>query len=315
MPRPSDLTFRQLEYLIALADTLGFHRAAERAHVSQPALSAQVQQAEAVLGVRLFERNQRRVLLTPAGAVVVARARRVLREAEDLLASARQLSDPFQGGWRLGLIPTVAPYLLPEILPGIHRAHPGLRLLLREERTPVLVRELLAGGLEAAILAEVPELGDLVRAPLAEDPFLLAAPLDHPLAGKAKVALKDLDQVALLLLEDGHCLRGQALAFCAKAGAREADFRASSLSTLVQMVAAGMGVTLLPALCAPLERTRASLALRPFTKPAPGRRLVLAWRGGSPLAGALESFAGELRAAWPTGSAPARTSRSRPSPS
>ncbi|MDR3669301.1 MAG: LysR substrate-binding domain-containing protein [Holophaga sp.] len=299
MSRPSDLTFRQLEYLVALADTLGFHRAAERAHVSQPALSAQIQQAEAILGVQLFERNQHRVLLTPAGGMVVARARRVLREAEDLLASARLFSDPFRSSWRLGLIPTVAPYLLPEILPGIQQAHPDLRLLLREERTPVLVRELQAGGLEAAILAEVPDLGDLARAPLAEDPFLLAAPRDHPLARKRRVALKDLEQAPLLLLEDGHCLRGQALAFCAKAGAREADFRASSLSTLMQMVAGGMGLTLLPALCAPLERSRAELTIRPFVPPVPGRQLVLAWRAGSPLAGALEAFAGQLRAAWP----------------
>ncbi len=299
MPRPSDLTFRQLEYLVALADTLGFHRAAERAHVSQPALSAQIRQAEAILGVQLFERNQRRVLLTAAGATVVARARRVLREAEDLLASARLHADPFQGSWRLGLIPTVAPYLLPEILPGIRLAHPELRLLLREERTPVLVRELQTGAMDAAILAEVPDLGDLVRLPLAEDPFLLAAPRDHPLARKRRIALADLDQCALLLLEDGHCLRGQALAVCAQGGAREADFRASSLPTLMQMVAGGMGVTLLPALCAAMEGSRASLALRPFARPAPGRRLVLAWRAGSALGAALETFAGELRAAWP----------------
>ena len=297
MARPSDLTFRQLEYLVALADTLGFHRAAERAHVSQPALSAQIQQAEAVLGLQLFERNQRRVLLTPAGAMVVARARRVLREAEDLLAAARLHSDPFRGNWRLGLIPTVAPYLLPELLPGIKLAHPELRLLLREERTPVLVQELLSGGLEAAILAEVPDLGDLVRAPLADDPFLLAAPHGHPLARKRTVAMADLEQAPLLLLEDGHCLRGQVLAFCAQSGAREADFRASSLGTLMQMVAGGMGLTLLPALCAPLERSRANLVLRPFVRPVPGRQLVLAWRAGSALAGALATFAQELRAA------------------
>jgi LysR family hydrogen peroxide-inducible transcriptional activator len=299
MPRPSDLTFRQLEYLVALADTLGFHRAAERTHVSQPALSAQIQQAEAILGVQLFERNQRRVLLTPAGAAVVLRARRVLREAEDLLAAARQWHDPFQGSWRLGLIPTVAPYLLPEILPAITQAHPDLRLMLREERTPVLVRELTSGGLDAAILAEVPDLGELKRVLLAEDPFLLATPANHPLARKRRIALQDLDQSALLLLEDGHCLRGQAMAVCAQAGAREADFRASSLSTLIQMVGAGLGVTLLPSLCAPLEHSRADLALRPFTRPAPGRQLVLAWREGSPLAEALETFARELRAIWP----------------
>jgi LysR family hydrogen peroxide-inducible transcriptional activator len=312
MARPSDLSFRQLEYLVALADTRGFRRAAQRANVSQPALSAQVRQAGAVLGLPLFERSHRGVLPTPAGEVVVARARRVLREAEDLLAEARRWWDPFQGSWRLGLIPTVAPYLLPEILPAVARAHPELRLLLREERTPVLVRELAAGGLEAAILAEVPDLGDLARVPLAEDPFLLAAPRNHPLAGKTAIALADLDQVPMLLLEDGHCLRGQALAFCAKAGAREADFRASSLATLVQMVASGLGLTLLPRLCAPLERSRADLALRPFVEPAPSRRLVLAWRQGSPLAGALASFAGEMREHWPGRSKSDAPGRPRP---
>jgi LysR family transcriptional regulator, hydrogen peroxide-inducible genes activator len=302
MTRPSDLSLRQLEYLVALADTLGFRKAAQRANVSQPALSAQVQQVEAVLGLQLFERNHRGVLPTPAGEAVVARARRLLRDADDLLAAARHWRDPYQGSWRLGLIPTVAPYLLPEILPFVARAHPDLRLLLREERTPVLVQELAAGGLDAAILAEVPDLGSLARAPLAEDPFLLAMPRSHPLARKRTIALRDLDHVDMLLLEDGHCLRGQALAFCAKAGAREADFRASSLSTLVQMVGSGLGLTLLPRLCAPLEQGRADLALRPFAKPAPSRQLVLAWRPGSPLAGALESFAEELRSHWPKAS-------------
>jgi LysR family hydrogen peroxide-inducible transcriptional activator len=301
MPRPSDLTFRQLEYLVALADTLGFRKAAQRANVSQPALSAQIQQIEALLGLQLFERSHRGVLLTPAGEAVVARARRLLREGDDLLAAARSWRDPFQGSWRLGLIPTVAPYLLPEILPGVARAHPDLRLLLREERTPVLVQELAAGGLEAAILADVPDLGDLARAPLAGDPFLLAAPRSHPLARKRAIAPGDLDHAPMLLLEDGHCLRGQALAFCAKAGAREADFRASSLSTLVQMVASGLGLTLLPSLCAPLECSRADLVVRPFAAPVPTRQLVLAWRQGSPLAAALEGFAKELRGLWPKG--------------
>jgi LysR family hydrogen peroxide-inducible transcriptional activator len=239
------------------------------------------------------------VLLTPAGEAVVIRARRVLREAEDLLTSARHWQDPFRGGWRLGLIPTVAPYLLPEILPAVARAHPDLRLMLREERTPVLVQELANGSLEAAVLAEGPELGSLARVPLAVDPFLLALPLDHPLARKRRVTLRDIADTDLLLLEEGHCLRGQVQAYCVRAGVREAEFRASSLSTLVQMVAAGMGLTLLPALCATLEQSRASLALRPFTRPAPGRQLVLAWRSGSPLAGPLETFAQELRAGWP----------------
>jgi len=299
MTRASDLSLRQLEYLVALADTLGFHRAAEQVHVSQPALSAQIRQAEAVLGVQLFERDQRRVLVTPAGAAVVARARKVLREAEDLLAAARRWHDPFQGSWRLGFIPTIAPYLLPAILPAIAAAHPGLRLLLREERTPVLVAELESGSLDAAVLAEVPDLGGLARVLLAEDPFLLAAPPGHPLARKRRVTLADLEQQPLLLLEDGHCLRGQALDFCAQGGAREVDFRASSLGTLVQMVAGGLGLTLLPSLCAALEGGRANLVLRPFARPVPGRTLVLAWRPGSPLEAALGTFAGELRTAWP----------------
>jgi LysR family hydrogen peroxide-inducible transcriptional activator len=299
MTRPSDLSFRQLEYLVALADTLGFHRAAERVHVSQPTLSAQIQQVEATLGLRLFERDHRRVFLTPAGEEVVARARRILQEARDLLVSAQAWRDPFQSTWRLGVIPTVAPYLLPEVLPALASAHPGLRLKLREERTPVLLAELAAGGLEAAILAEGTDLGDLVRSPLREDPFLLAAPLHHPVARKARVTLRDLEGQPLLLLEDGHCLRGQALAFCGEAGVREVDFRASSLPTLVQMVAAGLGLTLLPDLCAAVEGGRAPLALRPFGRPGPGRTLVLAWRRESPLAGALETFAGDLRRAWP----------------
>jgi len=297
MARPSDLSFRQLEYLVALADTLGFHRAAEQVHVSQPTLSAQIQQIEATLGLRLFERDHRRVLPTPAGEAVVARARRILQETRDLLASARAWQDPFQGTWRLGVIPTVAPYLLPGVLPALAAAHPGLRLRLREERTPVLLAELAAGGLEAAILAEGMDLGDLARVTLREDPFLLAAPLHHPVARKAQVSLRDLEGEPLLLLEDGHCLRGQALAFCGEAGAREVDFRASSLPTLVQMVAAGLGLTLLPSLCAALEGNRASVTLRPFGRPAPGRTLVLAWRRESPLAGALKTFAEDLRRA------------------
>lgn len=299
MARPSDLSLRQLEYLVALADTLGFHRAAARVHVSQPSLSAQIQQVEATLGLRLFERDHRRVILTPAGEAVVARARRILQEARDLLQDAQAWEDPFQGTWRLGVIPTVAPYLLPEVLPALALAHPDLRLRLREERTPVLLAELAAGGLEAALLAEGTDLGDLARVPLREDPFLLAAPLHHPVARKARVSLRDLEGQPLLLLEDGHCLRGQALAFCGEAGAREVDFRASSLPTLVQMVAAGQGLTLLPSLCAPLEGGRTPLALRPFRPPGPARTLVLAWRRESPLAAALETFAEDLRRAWP----------------
>ena len=298
MPRPADLTFRQLEYLVALADTLGFHRAAERVHVSQPALSAQVQQAEAVLGVQLFERNQRRVLLTAAGARwwpgpggCCARPRTCW--------PAPASAGPVPGQLAPGAHPHRGALPAAGDPAGRGPAHPHLRLLLREERTPVLVRELADGGLEAAILAEVPDLGDLEREALAQDPSSWRRPGTTPWRASAGWPWRTWRAPPMLLLEDGHCLRGQALAFCAQAGAREADFRASSLATLVQMVAGGLGLTLLPSLCAPLERSRAHLALRPFPDPAPARQLVLAWRHGSPVEPALRTFAQDLRDHWP----------------
>ncbi|WNG29611.1 LysR family transcriptional regulator [Cystobacter fuscus] len=295
----NDLTLRQLEYVVAVADVLGFRKAAERCHVSQPALSAQIQQLEDVLGVKLFERDKRRVMLTQAGEELVSRARRVLTEAGDILSAASRLSDPFAGPLQLGVIPTVAPYVLPEVIPAVTKQYPQMRLRLREEKTELLVRGLEEGRLDAALVALDPELGDVEQTVIAEDAFVVALPPGHPLAKKKQVQLRDLDEENVLLLEDGHCFRSQALALCTRVGAREVDFRATSLTTLAQMVMSGEGsITLLPAISVPLENRFGQLEVRPLT-PSPSRILALVWRPGYPRAGALRALADTMRAAWP----------------
>jgi len=299
MPSLNDISLRQLEYLVAVADTLGFRKAAERCHVSQPALSAQIQQLEEVLGVQVFERDKRRVMLTEAGKELVARARRVLTEAGDILGAAARLGDFFAGPLRLGVIPTVAPYVLPDVVPALAARYPRLRLLLREEKTESLVRALDEGRLDAALMALDEELGELEHAVIAEDAFVVAVPPGHRLEKKRTVTVKDLEDEDVLLLDDGHCFRGQALALCTRAGAREVDFRATSLTTLAQMVMVGSAITLLPALSTALENRQGRLAVRPMVAPAPSRTLVLAWRKGFPHPEALRELAGALKAAWP----------------
>ncbi len=300
MPSLNDISLRQLEYLVAVADLLGFRRAAERCHVSQPALSAQIQQLEDVLGVKLFERDKRRVMLTPAGEDLVARARKVLTEAGDILTAASRLTDPFSGPLQLGAIPTVAPYVLPEVVPALVKKYPRVQLRLREDKTSVLIRGLEEGRLDAALLALDVELGmEVEHALIAEDPFVVAAPPGHPLQRKKQVQFQDLDEEDVMLLEDGHCFRGQALALCTRLGAREVDFRATSLTTLAQMVMSGNGLTLLPALAARLENRQGQLVVRPFAAPAPSRTIALVWRPGYPRADALRDIAGTLRSVWP----------------
>jgi LysR family transcriptional regulator, hydrogen peroxide-inducible genes activator len=299
MVRFHDLSLRQLEYVVAVADTLGFRRAAERCHVSQPALSAQVLALEEALGVQVFERDHRHVALTPAGGEIVAAARRVLAAAVDLCAAAQKLGDPFTGALRVGVIPTIAPYLLPEVGPALQRRFPDLRLLFREDRTRVLVAALQAGELDAALLALEADLGDLTHTVIASDPFLLAAPRSSPLARRRVVRAEDLEGAPLLLLDEEHCLRHQALSFCAATRVAEAPFRATSLGTLAQMVASGAGVTILPALAVPIENRRAQMAIRPFAAPSPSRTVVLAWRPTSPIAAALRAFAAAIAEAWP----------------
>ncbi|MFO0668892.1 MAG: LysR family transcriptional regulator [Polyangiaceae bacterium] len=203
-----DVSLRQLQYVVAVADTLDFHRAAARCHVSQPSLSAQVKQLEDVLGVAIFERDRRRVLVTPAGEAVVARARRALREVEDLVATVAHLRDPLAGPVRLGVIPTIAPYALPEVVPSVHAAYPALKLIFREEKTESVVAGLRAGTLDTGLVALEADLGEARRARRRRGrSFVAALPAEHRLAKKKTVTEDDLDGETVLLLDDGHCLR------------------------------------------------------------------------------------------------------------
>lgn len=296
---PHPFTLRQLQYVVAIADEGGFRRAAAACRVAQPSLSTQVAAVEDALGARLFERRGRTVQPTAVGAEVIRRARRVLEEADALARDAVRLGDPFDATWRIGVIPTIAPYLLPAIARAIRERWPRLHPQWVEEKTSSLVALLDRGELDAAILARVPEVEALATEVLAEDPFVLAVPRGHPLATTELATERDLAGQPVLLLDDGHCFRAQALAVCGQAGADELDFRATSLPTLAQMVAGGAGITLLPALAVPTEAPRADLAVRPFRRPVPGRTVVLAWRPTSPLAAPLAAFAELVREAWP----------------
>lgn len=293
---PQPVTLRQLQYAVAVAELLSFRRAAEACLVSQPSLSAQLAELEQALGVRLFERDRRRVLITPAGQDLLVRARRVLLEAEDLLEAARAAADPLSGTLRLGVIPTISPYLLPEATPLLRKRHPRLTLRWIEEKTAELVGRVSQGALEGALVALEADLGSLEREVIARDAFVLAMPAEHRLArGTSALSLADLEGSQVLLLDEGHCLREQALSLCGRAGAQEGSFRATSLSTLAQMVAGGAGLTLLPQLAVDVERRRARLAVRSFARPAPHRTLALCWRKRSPLAPALRAVAETLR--------------------
>lgn len=296
MPAAHDISIRQLQYVVAVADTLGFHRAALRCGVSQPALSTQVKELEGVLGVQLFERDRRRVLVTAAGAALVGRARAILVDIEDMLGQATRAKDPFAGTFRVGVIPTVAPYLLPDVSQALGARFPALRLVFREEKTEEVVRRLLDGTLDVGLLAKVDELGDLATFDVMEDAFVAALPKGHALARKKKLVLHDLDGEGVLLLDEGHCLRSQALALCAGTSARELELRATSLATLAQMVSSGQGITLLPGIAVDVENRRGQLEVRPFVAPAPRRTLTLAWRPSSPFDAAFRILGSTVKA-------------------
>jgi LysR family transcriptional regulator, hydrogen peroxide-inducible genes activator len=293
-------SLRQLQYAVAVAGSLSFRKAAEVCHVSQPSLSAQLAQLEDALGVRLFERDRRRVLVTAAGKELVERARRVLLEADDLIAAAKRAGDPLAGTLRIGVIPTISPYLLPSATPALRTAYPRLTTVWVEDKTASLVRSLDAGVLDAALLALEAEIGDVEHEVLADDPFVLATRPGDPLGEKSMPAKpSELRQASVLLLDDGHCFRDQALAYCSSAKARELEFRATSLPTLAQMVAGGAGVTLLPQLAVPTEAQRAGLRVRTFAAPVPHRTIALVWRKRSPFAPALRKLAATIREVYP----------------
>ncbi|MCX7514048.1 DNA-binding transcriptional regulator OxyR [Frateuria sp. STR12] len=292
------MNLRDLAYLVSLAEHRHFGRAAEASFVSQPTLSTQIKKLEDELGVALVERTPRKVLLTETGREIARRARGVLAEVEEIRAIAQRTRDPEAGRLRLGVFPTLGPYLLPHLVPLVRQRFPRLELLLIEEKTEQVIRMLREGTLDVGILAMPIHEESLHTEFLFEEPFVLAVPDDHPLAHrKARLKLADLEDESLLLLEDGHCLRDQALELCQLAGAGEkVGFRATSLETLRQMVAANVGITLLPTLAIkpPVARTD-NVRLLEFSGHAPSRRIALVWRKSSSLGPFLERFAEVMR--------------------
>jgi LysR family hydrogen peroxide-inducible transcriptional activator len=298
-------TLRQVSYLIALAQNRHFGRAADACFVTQSTLSAGLQELETVLGVTLVERTRRRVHLTPLGRAITARGRELVRMAEEMVDLARSAAAPLSGSLRLGLIPTIGPFLLPALLPGLRHEFPELRLFLREDLSARLLEQLESGDLDAVILA-LPYVGDLELAELGRDPFLLVCPPDHRLAGCERVAPADLPEGELILLEDGHCLTSHALAACRLgtpglghgAGGRAAD-HGTSLHTIVQMVAGGLGLTLLPRLAVAAGILGGTdLVARPLLD-AGVRTLALGWRHSAPRPAELRLLAERISAALP----------------
>jgi LysR family transcriptional regulator, hydrogen peroxide-inducible genes activator len=291
------MNLKDLKYLVALADTGHFGRAAERTFVSQPTLSAQLKKLEEYLGVKLVERQPKNVQLTDIGRQVVGgagtslytrektntTARRMLNDGEEIVALARKTTDPLAGKLKVALIPTIGPYVLPRVMPKLRKALPRLHLMLYEYQTEPLLKRLRDGEIDLGILA-LPAVQDGIESrELYEEAFTVALPNNHPLAAKSTIKVQDLKGHTLLLLEDGHCLRDQALEVCSRVDVHEAeDFRGTSLETLRQMVVAGLGITLLPeyAVDAPFGSQR-GLTVRRFAKPEPSRTVGAVWRKSS----------------------------------
>lgn len=287
------MNLRAVHYLVTLADVRHFSKAAELCYVSQPTLSTQIRKLEDELGVQLVERSPRKVMLTEVGQEVVERARALLAETDAIRAIARRSKDPHSGTMRIGIFPTLAPYFLPHVVPEIRSRFPRLTLRLFEEKTEDVLGMLRQGRLDAGLLALPIETEQLTARTLFEEPFVLAVPESHALSTRDTITLEDLEEEELLLLEDGHCLREQALEVCQLAGAHEKlDFHATSMETLRQMVAAGTGITLMPVMAVkpPVAHTD-NLAIRPFTQPGPKRTIALVWRKSTALAGFLEELA------------------------
>ena len=279
-------TIRQLQYLKLLAEHRAFGKAAEAAHVTQPTLSAGIQELERTLGAPVVDRARSGVILTAVGEAALARAHVILGEAEALVEAARNAGQPLTGRFRLGVIPTVAPYLLPKVLPLLRARFPKLRLFLREDLTQRLIALLKAGQLDAALIALPFDMAGLAHAHVSDDELLAALPASHPLAAERETPLAALEGEDLILLEDGHCLRDHTLAACGlrppKATGDEEAFAATSLPTLVQMVGSGLGVTFLPAMAVEAGLTdSAPVVVRHVKAEHPSREIVVAWRAGS----------------------------------
>jgi LysR family hydrogen peroxide-inducible transcriptional activator len=278
-------TLRQLQYLKLLAEHGSFSRAAEAAHVTQPTLSAGIQELEKILGAPVVDRNRSGVIFTAAGEEAISRASGILANTEDLVQAARGAGQPLSGRFRLGVIPTVAPFLLPKALPVLKQRFPKLRLFLREDLTHRLIAGLKAGALDAALIALPYDMAGLDWAHVEDDELLAAFPANHPLAANKRISAARLEGEELILLEDGHCLREHALAACGLNPPRHAEeesFAATSLPTLVQMVGSGLGVSFLPAMAVEAGLADAAhVSVRPLDADISTREIVVAWRAGS----------------------------------
>ncbi|MDX2259648.1 MAG: hydrogen peroxide-inducible genes activator [Hyphomicrobiaceae bacterium] len=278
-----NITLKQLRYFDALSRELHFGRAAEACAVTQPALSMQIQELEQNLGISLLERTRTGVQLTPQGIEIARRAARILGDTRDLIDYAKHGEAVLSGALRLGVIPSVAPYLLPPLLPHLRASFPDLELAVRETQTATLLQELADARLDVILLALPVKQADIETAHLFEDRFVLAMPASRDIAGLVRATPELVEQQRLLLLEEGHCLRDQALTYCELQQSRAINtFGASSLSTIVEMVAAGYGITLLPEISLPLETRGRDLKLIRFVEPEPSRSIGLVWRATSP---------------------------------
>lgn len=277
------MNLRDLRYLVAVVDQKHFGRAAELCHVSQPTLSAQIKKLEEYLGVTLIERTQRSVKITDIGEQIAQRARLIIHEADELVESARASRDPFTGELRVGTIPTVGPYLLPHVLKPIRTQYPSLKLKLYEQKTDEIMNSLVDGSLDVGILADLGTQGRFELLNLYEEKFVAAVPEDFPASKRGRMTLGALKAGSLLLLDEGHCLRDQALDVCNRVQiAEETEFRATSLETLRNMVAAGSGVTLMPALAVDSSLVDSpGIRIHRFKDPEPSRQIIMAWRATS----------------------------------
>jgi len=295
------MTLQELKYLVALADHGHFGRAAEACFITQSTLSTQIKKLEDFLGVTLFDRSLKRVTPTPIGREILQAARSIVEESERIRELAKHAQDPMARTIHLGVIPTLGPYYLPHALTLVHKKYPDLRLLLREEMTPQILEHLIDGKLDAGLLA-MPVNDDSLRVePLFYEPFYAALPAGHALAKRDVLKVSDIMAEKLLLLDEGHCLRDQALDVCGSGSRGREEVRATSLETLRQMVGMGLGLTLLPALAvdAGPRTSKRSVEIRPFKSPPPGRTIALAWRKRAPFPETFERLAQTLKGALP----------------
>lgn len=287
-----ELKLKDLRYLVAVADQRHFGRAAAQCYVSQPTLSAQLKKLEESLGLQLIERAPNNVTLTEAGVEIVARARRIVEASDEVVTLAHSRREPLAGKLRVALLPTIGPYLLPHVAPAVGKALPRLQLRLYEYQTGPMLEKLHGGELDVGILALPVALAGLESRELYRESFTVALPERHALAARDSIRVADLKGETLLLLEEGHCLRDQALEVCSRVGVRDPqDFRATSLETLRQMVATGAGLTLLPELAGRgAYRNARGVVLRPFAKPVPQRHIGAIWRKTSARGAAIEAL-------------------------